>query len=494
VISQATAAAPAASPAVPADRRLSLPTKLFYGFGSVAFGVKDNGFSYLLLFFYSQVIGLPSTQVGLALLIAILFDACIDPMIGQVSDNLRTPWGRRHPLMYAAAIPVAISYAAIWNPPAWDHQALFYYLVVSAIVIRTFTSFYEVPSSALAAEFSSGYDERSTLLSYRYFFAWVGGLAIQLTAFAVLLKPDATHSVGQLNPVGYGHYGVLAAIVMFTAIIVSAAGTHSRIPTLMAPPPKRQLTLRQTISEMAATLSNRSYLFLIVSSLATATAAGLSASLNQYFNTYFWGFTAQQVSLITGTVFISAIVALNAAPRLSRRFGKRPTAMALIVLSVSIGIGPLFLRLAGLMPANHTPALLWTIVCTSVVGVSFGITSATMVASMIADVVEASELKTGRRSEGLLFAGSAFVAKSVSGLGILGASAIVGAIHLKAGMDPSKVPPEVMSHLALIYAPTLAGLYTVALLLMFGYRITRASHQETLRQLAAEMEQITHPA
>ncbi|HEX3918899.1 MAG TPA: MFS transporter [Caulobacteraceae bacterium] len=479
------------APAVPAQRRLSLPIKLLYGLGSVAFGVKDNGFSYLLLFFYSQVVGLPATQVGLALLIATLWDACIDPLIGQISDNTRTRWGRRHPFMYAAAIPVALSYAAIWNPPHWDHGALFVYLVVSAIVIRTFTSFYEVPSSALAAEFSSSYDERSTLLSYRYFFAWVGGLAVQVAAFAVLLKPDKTHSVGQLNPVGYGHYGVMAAIIMFIAIVASAAGTHSRIPTLMSPPPKRKLDLARTLREMVATLSNRSYLFLIISGLATAMAGGLSSSLNQYFNTYFWGFTAQQVSLITGSVFISAIAALNLAPLLSRVFGKRSTAMALIVLSVSIGIGPLFLRLAGLMPPNHSLALLITITCTSVIGVTFGIVSATMVASMIADVVEASELKTGRRSEGLLFAASAFIAKSVSGFGLLAASIVVGFIHLKAGSDPSTVPPEVPRNLALIYAPTLTALYSVALLLMLGYRITRESHQETLRQLAAQVEEVT---
>src|SRR5947209_9958043 len=133
------------------ERRLDLPTKLFYGFGSVAFGVKDNGFSYLLLLFYNQVMGLPATLVGLALMIALVFDAVVDPMIGQFSDNLRTRWGRRHPLMYAAALPMALLYVALWNPPHWDHQRLFYYLVAMAILIRGVVSFYEVPSSALAA-------------------------------------------------------------------------------------------------------------------------------------------------------------------------------------------------------------------------------------------------------------------------------------------------------------------------------------------------------
>src|SRR5665213_3107062 len=77
----------------------SLRTKLFYGFGSVAFGVKDNGFQTILLPFYNQVMHLPPQLVGLAIAIALLFDAMFDPIVGQISDNLRGRWGRRHPLM-----------------------------------------------------------------------------------------------------------------------------------------------------------------------------------------------------------------------------------------------------------------------------------------------------------------------------------------------------------------------------------------------------------
>jgi glycoside/pentoside/hexuronide:cation symporter, GPH family len=478
-----TAEAVALPPAVPADRRLSLGTKLFYGFGSVAFGVKDNGFSYLLLLFYNQVIGLPVTLVGLAAMIALLWDACIDPLIGQLSDNLHSRWGRRHPFMYAAALPVALCYMALWNPPHWSHQALFYYLIVTAIVIRTFISFYEVPSSALAAEFSANYDERSELLSYRYFFGWVGGLALNFIAFFFLFTPDKTHKVGQLNPVGYAHYGMVGAAVMFVAILISAAGTHRYIPTLMRPPPRRHLTLRKTVHEMGETLSNRSFLFLLLSGIATAMAAGLGASLNNYFNTFFWEFSARQISLFTAGVFLSAIIALPAAPLLSRRYGKRATAIALMALSLAVGLTPLLLRLADLMPPNHSTALVAIIFCTSIVGTALGIISSTMLSSMIADVVEAAELKTGRRSEGLFFAASTFVGKAVSGFGILGASLIVEFIHLQSGANPDSVPPAVVRNLALVYCPVMIGLYAVALVLLTGYKITRATHLETLRLL-----------
>ena len=483
---------PLTAPAPTQDSRLDMSTKLFYGFGSVAFGVKDNGFSYLLLLFYNQVVGLPAPLVGLAIFVALLWDAFLDPIVGQASDNFRSRWGRRHPFMYAAAIPVALSYLAIWNPPHWSNNALFFYLVGSAIVIRTFVSFYEVPSSALAAELSSQYDDRTILLSYRFFFAWVGGLALNLLAFAVLFKPDATHPVGQLNPAGYSHYGMVGAAVIFAAILISAAGTHRHIPSFRKPP-KREISLGKMAGEMISTLSNRSFLALMMAGIGTAMAAGLGASLNNYFNTFFWEFSAKQISLFTAGVFLSAFLALALAPRLSRRFGKRNTAMTLMVLSVSVGIGPLLLRLAGVMPPNHSQLLVGIIFCTSIIGTAFGIGSSTLVSSMIADVVEASELETGRRSEGLFFASAAFIGKSVSGFGIMGATLIIALIHLNPKALPGHLPPEVVRHLALVYCPTLIGLYGFALLLLTGYKITRKSHDETLALLAAEAEEAMHP-
>ena len=208
-----------------------MPTKLFYGFGSVAFGVKDNGFSYFLLIFYNQVMGLPAQTVGLAIMI---------PIVGQASDNFRSKWGRRHPFMYAAAIPVAVSYLLLWNPPkALDHQGLFFYLIGTAILIRSFITCYEIPSSALAAELTTGYDERTKLLSYRFLFGWIGGLAMYFAALKIFLTPDATHKVGQLNVEGYAHYGMAAALLMLFAILVSAVGTHGQIPFLREAPHRK---------------------------------------------------------------------------------------------------------------------------------------------------------------------------------------------------------------------------------------------------------------
>jgi Na+/melibiose symporter-like transporter len=481
------------TPTAPAGPRLSLPIKLFYGFGSVAYGVKDNGFSYLLLIFYNQVVGLPAEVVGAAIMIALVFDAFLDPIVGQISDNWRSRWGRRHPFMYASAIPVSISYLLLWNPPHWSQGATFAYLVVTAIVIRTFITFYEIPSSALSAELTQDYDQRTSLLSYRYFFAWWGGLTLNFMAYALFLRPDRLHSVGQLNPAGYARYGATAAAIMLIAILVSAAGTHGQISKFRVPP-IRKLKLLAMAREIVSTWANRSFLFLTIAGLATSMATGLIASLNVYFNTYYWELSARQISLFTLGVYLSAALALGAAPRLSRRFGKRPAAMVLIVAALTISTTPILLRLFGLFPPNHSPLLLPILVVQTVTSTALSITGSILMSSMIADVVEDSELRTGRRSEGLLFSASSLVAKAVSGIGIFASGMLLLAIHFPRKARPGHVPPEVIRHLAMVYLPTIFTLYGLALLFLMGYRITRASHQETLRRLAAEAERAASAA
>ena len=93
----------------PPPRPLPMRIKLFNGAGSVAFGIKDNGFSVFLLTYYNQVLGMEAWLVSLALVIALLVDALIDPFLGNLSDRTYTRWGRRLPWLYAAPIPLAFA-------------------------------------------------------------------------------------------------------------------------------------------------------------------------------------------------------------------------------------------------------------------------------------------------------------------------------------------------------------------------------------------------
>ena len=470
---------------LPGARRLGFPTRFFYGFGSVAFGVKDNGFSYFLAFFYTQVVGLPAATVGLAIMFALVIDAFIDPVIGQLSDNTRSRWGRRHPFMYFSALPVAASYLLLWNPPkGWEQGALVAYLVSTAVLIRSFISCYEIPSSALAAELTTDYDERTRLLSWRFLFGWVGGLAMYGLALAVFLRPDAAHPVGQLNPAGYAHYGLFAAGLMMVAILTTSIGTHKEIPNLRAPPHAR-VSLGQLAGEMVATLANRPFLMILTSSFFYAMGVGLGFSINLYFSTYFWEFSSGQIAGFTFSSLAAAALAFSIAPRIAQKFDKKPAAMILIPMGLAISVAPVVLRLMGAFPANGSTVLYPTIFIANIFGVGLGIVGSILFTSMIADVVEDSELKTGRRQEGLFFAAAAFINKAVSGMGIFTSGMIIAAIHFPHGVKPGDVAPGIVRNLGLTYVPVQMVLYGVTVLLLVGYRISRKTHAETLRKLAA---------
>ncbi|MBV9693384.1 MAG: MFS transporter, partial [Alphaproteobacteria bacterium] len=390
--------------AAPRDDMTSLRTKLFYGLGSVSFGVKDNGFQTILFLFYNQVMHVPGGVVGIALAVAVMVDAFIDPVVGYTSDNLRTRWGRRHPLMYAAALPVAISYLLLWNPPNWSQQGLFVYLVVVAILVRTLITFYEIPSSALAPELTQDYDQRTSFFGFRLFFAWYGGMTMYVLAFRVFLSPDAQHKVGQLNPAGYGHYGLTAAIVMASAILISALGTHRFIPRLRVPE-QRKGKVKDYFRDLLRILNNKAFFSLMRAGILFYFATGLVFALNTYLQTYLWQLDNKQIAFIGLSTFIAVTLGFAIAIPVSRRFGKRDGGVIMFLIGLAISIVPLALRLLGLFYQNGSPALVPALFLFNALGSALTIGAGIPLVAMIADVVEDSEIRTGKRSEGVFFAG-----------------------------------------------------------------------------------------
>jgi glycoside/pentoside/hexuronide:cation symporter, GPH family len=430
------------------------------------------------------VLGLPATWVGSAIMIALTVDAISDPMVGYSSDNLHSRWGRRHPFMYASALPVGLAYLLLWNPPSpLKQETLFAYLLVMAIIVRITIVLYEIPSSALVAELTDRYDERTSLLSYRYFFGWWGGLTMAVSAYFVFLRPPAEYPIGQLNPIGWHHYGTVAAIVILTVILVSSVGLHPQIPYLKQPPPKRPFNLYRVARELKDTLSNHSFLMLFISAIFGAAAAGVDSSLSIYFGTYFWELTPSQLGIITLGPFISSAVALFAAPAISASAGKKHGAIWIFGMAIVCGPLPIAGRLVGVMPANGSPELLPILFVFTVLEVTLIITGSILLASMVADVVEDSQLQTGRRSEGVFFATRSFIAKAVSGIGVLAATMLLTTIGFPQHAKPGRVNPHVIFNMGLVYVSLLLVLYLISLAFICGYRISRDTHEENLRKL-----------
>jgi len=460
-------------------------TKLLFGVGAVAYGVKQTGFGGLLLLFYNQVAGLPAERVGLAIMIAMICDAVLDPVVGQLSDNLRTRWGRRHPFMYASAIPVAVLYWLLWTPPLQASQdVIFAWLVVMAVLVRTAITFFEIPNSALIPELAKDYDERTSFLSYRYLFAVAGGAAMGFATYRIFLTPDATHAVGQLNPEGYARYGAVAAVVMATAILVSCLGTHRHIPDLRKAEPSGA-SLAQTVREMAQSLANPALAPILMAALFGTMILGVTAGLKIYFDTYLWGLASEQIALFQLASLAAALLSVFVARGLSKPLGKRNAAIVLLAATVTASCAPILLRIAGAFPENDSAWLVPLLMVEQLLSAMTGIGCMILFSSMLTDVVDDNELRTGRRSEGLLTAAHSFVQKSVSGAGALLAGLLLTWVSFPKDASPEAVDPAIVHQLALVYLALAVCMSAAAMATLARYRITRASHAATLRALAA---------
>ncbi len=468
---------------------LTLPIKMAYGFGTVAFGVKSQLMG-LLLLYYNQIVGLPPHWVSLGLALTILFDAIWDPAVGQVSDNWRSKWGRRHPFMYFAALPSAITLVALFTPPqGWSDPALMAYMVVMVIAAKATISLYEVPAAALTPELAPAYHERTQLLTYRYFFAIFAGSAAAVMGWVVFLKdtvgPDGAKIRGQLNPEGYIPYAAVVGLMMVVSILVACLATQKFIPFLHQPV-ARQIGFLGVVKEMLVTMSNRNFLIVSLSALFVGVASGLSSGLSIYFQTYFWGLGSGNLAFIVGGTMLGSILALVLAPVMSKWQGKKHACATLMGLGLVITLLPISLRLLGIIPTslNGSSLLTGLLLADRVLVGAFGTAAAILTASMIADVVEESQIATGRRSEGLLLSADNVLQKIAGSI----AGIIPGFMLLWVGMPqkakPDDLDPAVMTNLALLYLPTTALFSILAIVAIMYYRLDRETHEANLAQLA----------
>ncbi|MEL6519987.1 MAG: MFS transporter [Pseudomonadota bacterium] len=468
---------------------ISRATKLAHGFGAVAPGVIVGGFDFFLLIFYTQVIGLDAWLVGLAIWIALAFDAVSDPIVGYWSDNLRSRWGRRHPFMYASAIPIVGGYFLLWSPPADASQTfLFWYVLILAVLIRTAVTFYRTPSTALIPDLTRDYDERTSLYSLRFLFAWMGGNTLGVLMFFILFPTMTTETItdGRFNPEAYQIYGIIGSVMVFVSIIVSSLGTHARIPYLNQPPPARSMSLGLVFKELFETLANRSFIALFIAALFGAIASGLASVLSLYFFTYFWGFSDVQTGVIFLGTFVAAVIGFVVAPIASRTMGKKKGAMVVGFIAFGGAPLPIVLRLLGWLPPNGDPFIFWFVLITNIIDIGLIVSFQILFASMVADLVEESELKTGRRSEGVFTAAETFIRKSVQGLGVAAATLVLTVAAFPAGADVEQVSDESIFKLGLYYVPLVLFLYMTMIAVISTYRIDRSTHEENVRKLSGE--------
>jgi glycoside/pentoside/hexuronide:cation symporter, GPH family len=219
--------------------------------------------------------------------------------------------------------------------------------------VRFLISVFEVPFSALVAEFTTDYDDRTSLLTYLFVFGWWGGLSLAVLSYGVLFHPTAGDPSGMLGRHGFATYGLVASLVLLASILIAGLGTQREIPYLVKAPAVHP-SARQAAKDLLALLSNRSVVALLASVILLSASQGFGNALLIYIQVFFWGLSSAQISVLALAPFVSATLALFLAPRLAAGREKRAIAIWLVVIAVVGQPLPTVLRLVGLFPANSS--------------------------------------------------------------------------------------------------------------------------------------------
>ena len=474
-----------------ASHRLPISIKTAFGIGQIAEGVKNTGFTTFLLFYYNSVLGLSGTYAGTALLIALVFDAVTDPLVGSLSDTFKHRLGRRHPFMYASAVPLAVTFGLIFSPPEGLGQVgLFLWLTGFSILVRASMTLYHVPHMALGAELTSDYHERTVVVAYRSGFGALG-IALVLGLGWTVFFPDANGQLGRFDPVAYRSFGWAFGVIMLISIVFSAWGTRSVIPSLpKAPEDSEAFHPRRLVGEFRQALENRSFRALVVGLILFFATRGVQDALNVHMGTYFWNLSANQIQLQQAAAIPAFILGLPFWVAMTRFIDKGLSFLiGIALLTIFSMICPL-LQIIGWYPPPESPAYMGLLVGCAVIAV-FGATAGSVNAgSMIADVTDEHELRTGRRQEGIFFAALAFAIKATVGVGQFVAGVSIDAIGLSARATPESVSPETIRALGIVYGPGTAVLGIVALVVLRGYRLDRKRHAEIIVELEARRSEL----
>ncbi len=467
------------TPAVALPRSL----KVMHGLGSVAYGVKDNGFSVFLLIFYNQVLGIDAGVVGTVIMAALIFDAFADPIIGELSDRTQSKWGRRLPWLYTAAIPLGIIWLLLWHPPEMGQTGTIIWLFCTAVLARSLVAMCEVPSIALVPELTADYDERTRLMRYRFLFGWAGGLLMLIFAYGIFF----TGEKGVSDPAGYDAYSVWGALMMTGAVLISALGQHRHVAK-QSPPAPRGVGLGHAFAEAKVTLSNRAFLWLVSAAVFGLINQGLTFALTNYQLGFLWQLQQMEMLYYALILFATVIVAFIIVPPLSARLGKKNAAILLALISMTFTAGLYGSWLLDLVPgAPNNPSILFMFVLVAMTN-SAAVGMMMLTSSMMADVVEASQQETGRRSEGLFFAGYFFMQKCAVGIGTFAAGMILTFADFPQNAEPGRVDVTVLDGLALYYMGTVLTLGIIGVLVLRHFPISRESHNERLRVLNTAAE------
>ena len=457
--------------------------KFFYASGAVANGVKTDAFTFFLLFFYSNVIGLSPGLASLAIFIALMVDAFTDPLMGVISDRTRHRFGRRHPYFLLGMIPMGLSYFMLFSiQVSWElsQQYLFLWMLTFTMLTRLGMTIFEVPHRSLGSEMSRSYTERTSIFATRELLGWMGGLFNAFLAYTIFFKDTPDYMPGTKNPEPWIHYGMTGATIMCASVLITYFGTLKYRDNSQIDIPIFNLKL--IFNQIFIALKNRSFLIFFFGYLFIAVSWGMGSSLQIYMNTYFWEFKSIMLASYLGIYVLSTISAFLLIPALVKVIEKRTILLVAIMFAALIPPIPIFLFINGFLPASGTWNLFYATIPFVYVGNTCLSSSAIIRESMLGDISDEVELDSKIGQQGLMFASSSLIGKLNTGLGILMAGIALEFISFPQGVEVNPSAENIFN-LAMVQGPLVAVLMFIPFGIFSMYKIDRHRHEEIIAKL-----------
>ena len=458
--------------------------KFFYGIGQAAESIKNFGFGTLLLLYYNQVLGLSGTYSGIAVFIAVAFDAITDPAVGSWSDGFRHRLGRRHLFMYVGALPLGITYYFLfWPPSELSEFQLFLWFTTFAVLSRTALTLFHVPYLSLGAEMSLDYQERTQIVALRSAFGMMASLLVIIIAWNFFFVETPENSTPQLSREPYFRYASMSALIMTVMMVISTWGTRSIIPSLQQAGPNHPgFSFKQVYVDLFTALKNPSFFALFWGSLLFAVYSGIHGALSMHVQTFFWELETYGIEYSQYGAIAGGLLGLTAVSTLNRLLDKRMTLIVGVLLFCAAGTLPILCGMFDLMPEDH--AVLVPILVMVAILSTFGIILAGVSgASMMGDIADEHELKHNRRQEGVYFGSHSFAMKCTSAVGNLAAGFALDIINFPVNSKPGEVPEAVLFNFGLVYV-AIVLVVAVALKVFWPYAMSREYHSEIRAALA----------
>ncbi|MGV8983719.1 MFS transporter [Clostridium sp.] len=467
------------------QRKIPLFDKIGYGSGNFSTGISSQVIGTYLVFYCTAILNIPGSFVGLAVSLSIIWDAITDPLMGYLSDMTKSKlFGRRHQYILIGGIGLGISNYFLWNISSelsdYLKFAVIFFLI---LVIKTFSTIYVTPYTALGAELSNDYNERTSIQGIKTIFFLLGLAFVSVLGMFIFFRPTQEFPSGQLNPGSYSSMGIFSSILIIIFAIVCFYSTKKYIPILSEHAEKavHRVNLKILLSDFKEIFLNKSFRYVALAFMFTNIASALVANTGLHVFTYTFSLSSQQIALIVGIELLVSILSQPIWSIASKRLDKKPSMVLGIILCI---ISSLFFLILVFMKGHIMGNAFYFIPFAVVAGFGTG-GLFTLPFSMIADVIDLDELNTGKRAEGSYYGCLTLFYKLSQSITLLLIGFVLDLVKFDASLPTQNESTVIILGLMLSVGSGLS--FIAALISISHYNLNRARVEDIQKKIAAKL-------